>query len=526
MDDQPTLRGYELLQLLGVGGAGQVWAVARADGVRFAAKFVTGSAADTDGTETALRHEAAVLQSLHHEHVIRLYEVVPTDGDAIALIMQLAEGGSLADSLRTRDHLTPGELVTVLCPIARAMHDLHSMGLVHGDLSPGNVLFTHRGKPLIADLGFSRLAGHDDEPTWVTEHWAAPEVLAGEQPTPASDVYSLGAIAWAALVGQAPECAALRPDLASSAPSIPDALHDLVLSCMSHTPTARPTPEEFALALWQMAPPDPAPIQGSTGRRVTDSDRSDDPGAALTRRIREEAHREVVGRHSARPAKSAAGWRRPVLLRTVAAAAFVGLVAGGLMLVGNDVSAGANGDTASAVSAPSSASPAAKIGGRPSTALTTSSPGPSLPGPSAPSSRPGAAPRTAAQGQQQLQRSPTAVLQGLVDARAHAWSTGRVADLSRCLIPGSTAYQGDQADLLTARDRGVRYRNLLFRVSAARLRPPVGTGAAIEATVVRSGYHVVRSDRSDTVVPAHEVRTLVTVAWTPAGWRIASWAAL
>ncbi|MDQ2850915.1 MAG: protein kinase, partial [Actinomycetota bacterium] len=175
MDDQPTLRGYELLQLLGVGGAGQVWAVARADGVRFAAKFVTGSAADTDGTETALRHEAAVLQSLHHEHVIRLYEVVPTDGDAIALIMQLAEGGSLADSLRTRDHLTPGELVTVLCPIARAMHDLHSMGLVHGDLSPGNVLFTHRGKPLIADLGFSRLAGHDDEPTWVTEHWAAPE---------------------------------------------------------------------------------------------------------------------------------------------------------------------------------------------------------------------------------------------------------------------------------------------------------------------------------------------------------------
>lgn len=408
MTDLPLLPGFDLLQQLGAGGVGQVWAVRRADGVRFAAKFVT----DAEGAGDALRHEAAVLRELRHEHVVRLYEVVHTDDETVALVMQLAEGGSLADSLRTRDHLTPGELVTVLCPVARALHDLHSMGLIHGDLSPGNLLFTHEGKPLIADLGFAHLAGHDcadGSSIWATESWSAPELLAGEALTPASDVYSLGAIAWCAVVGSPPGPAALRPDLADIAPGLSPELHDLILSCLSHTPQSRPTPEDFALTLWLVAPADPAPVQGSPGGRLTGAATTDDPGSALTRRIRDDAARENNGRHRAEVVTIPL-WRRRAILRTIGAASFVGLVAGTLMLAGNDYSARAGRGSAASGAvrtvAVHTSVKARSTAARPEATRSTT-----------PTSAPAASGVTLSP-QQQLRRTPGIVLQRLVDARA------------------------------------------------------------------------------------------------------------
>ena len=68
-------------------------------------------------------------------------------------------GGSLGQVVAQREHLTPGETVTVIAPIARALAGLHDLGVVHGDLSPGNVLLDSTGRPVLADLGFSRLTG-------------------------------------------------------------------------------------------------------------------------------------------------------------------------------------------------------------------------------------------------------------------------------------------------------------------------------------------------------------------------------
>ena len=158
------LPGYAVLGFLGCGATGAVWAVRGPDEVRLAAKVLPA------GTDQ-LDYELSVLQSLRHEHVVRLHDVavdVSAQPPATALIMDLAEGGSLADTLERREVLTPGELVTVLCPVARALHDLHGLGLVHGDLSPGNILLTGEGKPLIADLGMSRLAGHAGEEVLAT----------------------------------------------------------------------------------------------------------------------------------------------------------------------------------------------------------------------------------------------------------------------------------------------------------------------------------------------------------------------
>ena len=76
----------------------------------------------------------------------------------VGLIMDYAAGGSLGQLVAGRGELGPGETVTVLTPIAQALAYLHGQGFTHGDVSPGNVLFTAHGKPLLADLGVARMA--------------------------------------------------------------------------------------------------------------------------------------------------------------------------------------------------------------------------------------------------------------------------------------------------------------------------------------------------------------------------------
>lgn len=528
MTTPPHVPGYDVLHPLGAGGTGQVWAVRDRDGVRLAAKFIDA----IDGGNDVLRHEASLLQALRHEHVVRLHEVVPVVNGGAIVVMQLAEGGSLSDALRTRDHLTTGELVTVLCPIARALHDLHSMGLVHADLSPGNIPFTQEGKPLIADLGFSHLAGDDDVPLWVTESWAAPEVLAGQEATPASDAYSLGAIAWTALVGAPPEPAALRADLVDLAPRLPSELRELVLSCLSHTPSARPSAEDFAVALWQIAPATPAPVQGSTGRRAATDSEADDLGVQLTRRIREEAQqgsgdpdgalaeRAGVGRHSAPPIDSGGWWRRPVAVRTAGAAMFVGLVAGGLMLVGNNSPAGAD----RARPADSPAAPSA-------TSLQWTSTHPTSSGSSSvPRSNPARSPTTTATSQvasvtarQRLARAPVAVLQRLVDARAKAWTTGNVADLRAAVRAQSAAYRADSSDLRTAQASGTTYSRLSFRVRLAHVATSGAGVVHVLAVIDRSAYSISGPGGTRTMPAGAGERTDVSLVWTSSGWRISGW---
>ena len=520
MISAPQLPGYDVLHRLGIGGSGQVWAVRRADGLRLAAKFV-----DQDEDDDILQHEASLLQALRHEHVIRLHEVVPVQNGGRALVMQLAEGGSLAESLATREHLTPGELVTVLCPIARALHDLHSQGLMHGDLSPGNILFTQEGKPLIADLGFSQLAGQDDMPLWATERWAAPEVLAGRPLTPAGDAYSLGAIAWTALVGTAPEPAALRPHLADVAPTLTHEMRDLVMSCLSHTPSARPTPEEFALSLWQLAPALPAPVQGSTGRRgVVDAEPAD-LGTQLTRRIREEARREGAarpgvdaprGRHSAATLGTPAWWRTRAVAVASAAATFVGLVAGGLMLVG-----GSPADrvpvraVVDQIRTASGVAPVVKKSDRGQGAPTSR---PTSPAP--PSTATGPKPLSSSS----LASSPVKELQGVVRARADAWMSGEAADLRSALVMGSPAGRSDASDLARARAAGMRYSQLAFTVRSARMTSSTGSTAQLTAVIDRSGYTVSGPAGARTVAPERGVRSQISLSRTPDGWRISEWA--
>jgi len=155
---RPLVPGFVLDALIGRGAVGAVWAATRdGDGRRFAVKVVPGSAVRA-GAAQALR-ENGVLSRVDNPHVVRLEQALPLEDGAMALVLQLASGGSLEQVVTSRGHLSAGETVTVLAPLAGALADLHAVGVVHSDLSPGNVLFTADGMPLMGDLGVARLVG-------------------------------------------------------------------------------------------------------------------------------------------------------------------------------------------------------------------------------------------------------------------------------------------------------------------------------------------------------------------------------
>src|SRR5215213_4330193 len=234
----PTVPGYVLQSLLGRGSVGEVWrAVPRSGGDAVAVKLLV------DGDPERQAREAVLLGSLDHPHLVRLHEVVhePRRGGQprVALVLELLEGGSLAALLARRGRLRPGEVVTALAPVAAALAHAHASGVVHGDLSPGNIVFTAEGRPVLTDLGVARVLG-ETAAGEVTPPYVDPTVARGGAPGPASDVFGIAAAAFHALTGIAPWNAATSadtltvaaagelPDLAELAPDAPGALLEVI----------------------------------------------------------------------------------------------------------------------------------------------------------------------------------------------------------------------------------------------------------------------------------------------------------
>ncbi len=268
------LTGFDAVELLGYGSGGEVWlARERATGLPVALKRLRAGA--DLATRDRLRREAAVLAGVDHPHVVRLRSV-HGDGDALVLVLDLAAGGSLARLLATRRRLAPGEVVTIAVPLAQALATVHAQGLVHGDVTPANVLFAADGRPLLSDLGVARLLGIGSGEVSGTRGYLDPAVLAGAAPGPASDVHGLAATCLAALTGQPPY------DEQGNRLEPPDGTHPglcaALEAALAPDPADRPTAEALAVAVFDAATAEP----------VRFDRRGVEPGEALV-------HRPVTG---------------------------------------------------------------------------------------------------------------------------------------------------------------------------------------------------------------------------------------
>src|SRR3954471_23593150 len=270
----PIVPGYTLQELLGRGGSGEVWrAVPRSGGGPVAVKVLVA------GDPERQAREAALLGELDHPHLVALREVVhqPRRGGPprVALVLDLLPGGSLAALLARRGRLRPGEVVTAIAPVAAALAHAHENGVVHGDLSPGNIVFTAEGRPILTDLGVARVLG-ETAAGEVTPAYVDPTVARGGAPGPASDVFGIAAAAFHVLTGVAPWNAAtpgdtlrvaadgLLPDLAELAPGAPAELIAVISRGLSADPHDRGSAAAFALDLRHACRPEPVrlPVAG------------------------------------------------------------------------------------------------------------------------------------------------------------------------------------------------------------------------------------------------------------------------
>jgi tetratricopeptide (TPR) repeat protein len=187
---------YVLHERLGEGGQGEVWRAHDPEsGVDIAVKILRPGPGRSAAAWEALVHEHDSASRLDHPYILKVDTPERVDGNTFLLPMELAVGGDLR-RLRGAGYLA---VVPVLMEVAQALEHAHERGVIHRDLKPGNVLFDARGRVKLADFGVS---GHAPDPgtdamiRGLSPFTASPEQLRGEPPTPADDVYGLGALAY------------------------------------------------------------------------------------------------------------------------------------------------------------------------------------------------------------------------------------------------------------------------------------------------------------------------------------------
>lgn len=548
MSTPPQVPGYALLGVLGAGATATVWRARRlADGLPVAVKVT----APRDGRMAEALQEAGLLARVRHPHVVHLYDVLPLaagEGEppAVALVTQLAAGGSLAQVLARRGLLSPGELVTVLAPVAGALADLHQLGVVHGDVSTGNIVFREDGMPLLADLGTARIVG--EQPlrgvgTGAGDGMVAPEVVEGFSATQESDVYQVGALARLALTGEVPGPGFDRRPLAELAAELPEPLVDLVERCMAGAPEDRPDADEVVTGLHAVATPEPVEVAPDA-----------DAAHGLTQRLRQVAREDEEARAEGEPGAhrpERVGGGGPAASALPRGRALAGLAVAALVLVlvgaaGWTVARAWWGDAGAAQEAapppppskgPTLAPPPSESAPPPS---PSAGPAPS-PAPSEGSAQPPPPPGAAvpsltpllAQVSQQVsalsaQRAGAEgvrqTLQELVDARARAWQATDPALLDDVLAEGSPVHGAESAELNRALEAGISYPRVRFEVEDVEVTHEDPDRLEVVATVVRDPLEARDSSGWLLRTPARRTEVSLELLRQEGRWLLWSWA--
>lgn len=198
---------YELGEEIGRGSAGVVRrGRSRVDGAPVAVKIPLGTL-DDEGRTRILR-EAHLLQELDQPGLTRLHGCFPTRQGRLALVYELVPGRPLDQSLR-EGRADRGRLASWLRALGEALDALHAAGFVHRDVKPANVMVTPQGEVKLCDFGLLKPVegGHTITKTgeiFGTPFYIAPELLQGERPSPASDRYALGCLAYELVTGRPP----------------------------------------------------------------------------------------------------------------------------------------------------------------------------------------------------------------------------------------------------------------------------------------------------------------------------------
>jgi len=273
---------YRIEAVIGRGGMGAVYrAIDERLGRAVAVKVITAmGGADPEARErirARFRHEAAAAARLpHHPNVVPVYDYGTDPAlELDFIVMELLRGEDLATRLQRLGPPPPETGAEILYQAARGLAVGHRAGVIHRDVKPGNVFLVHPDDPeelqvRVLDFGIAKMVAEEDTFTQLTQDgraplspaYASPEQLRAEaRLTPASDVFSLGAVAFQLLTGERPFTDADRsrmgiglpvpvPSLRTRAAAVSPALEAVVQRALAHDPAERyPHAGAFAEAL-------------------------------------------------------------------------------------------------------------------------------------------------------------------------------------------------------------------------------------------------------------------------------------
>jgi tRNA A-37 threonylcarbamoyl transferase component Bud32 len=247
---------YRLLERVGAGGTATVY---RASDERLerdvAVKVIAEHRVRDPLAVRRFRREAELCARVVHPNIVNILDVGDEPRDFI--VMEFVDGVDARTLLKRRGRLTPDETVHVLAQVCEALAHAHDQDVLHHDVSPGNILVRRRdGTAKLADFGVGSdaldfVAGRVADVTG-TPGYVAPEILRGARPSPLSDLYSLGVVAYRLLAGPLPaghgdpDATAPLPTAAPSMqpldkarPGLPRGLTDAIEQSLAKDPDAR-----------------------------------------------------------------------------------------------------------------------------------------------------------------------------------------------------------------------------------------------------------------------------------------------
>jgi serine/threonine protein kinase len=281
--DSPTWGEFVLLEELGRGGFGIVHRAWDPGLKREVALKVIDTRRVSGGDR--LLYEGQLLARISHAHVVRVHSAVRI-GDQVGLVMELITGRTLASFIAEHGPMSCAEAAVTGVSLCDALSAVHHLGLVHRDVKSSNVMRESGGRIVLMDFG----AGRDrtDRPAGRpdlvgTPSYTAPELLFGGDPTPASDIYSLGVLLYYLVTGRHPvpgrsfddvrqaHLQGERIPLAECRADLPSAFVAVVERALSRDPSERyQNPQQLKQDLLKVtaaSEPPPAAVSGPAGPR-------------------------------------------------------------------------------------------------------------------------------------------------------------------------------------------------------------------------------------------------------------------
>lgn len=252
------IEDYEVLNVVGRGGMG---IVARAfDEVlhrNVALKVMSDRLISSDRARKRFFREARAAASINHPNVVTIHAVKERNGVPY-LVMEFVEGITLDERIRSSSPCSFEEVLRIGAQIADGLSAAHRRGIIHRDVKPGNVMLENGVERVkLTDFGLARLVVENSNLTSFdnmigTPAYMSPEQVDGLEPTPASDLFSLGSVLYAMFAGRSPfqgltslVCAQrvknLKPDpISKFAPEIPAEFQKLLNKLLEKDPKERP----------------------------------------------------------------------------------------------------------------------------------------------------------------------------------------------------------------------------------------------------------------------------------------------